>query len=122
VIDPSENPSARGAPLRLPGPLSVLNGVASHFGSELLRVVVYGSMPDVVRRRFDFPWSTADRAAFVWVCGVLRSLEPAVALGALSELWPEGTPHPAPGDMERIIRSGPNLRQRALQRAATATS
>jgi len=55
------------------------------------------------------------------VCGVLRSLEPAVALGALSELWPEGTPHPAPDDMERIIISGPNLRQRNLQRAAATT-
>jgi hypothetical protein len=106
--------------VRLPGPLSVLNGLAAHFSSELLRVIVYGSMPDVVRRRFDFPWSHADRVSFVWVCGVLRSLEPAVALGALSELWPEGTPHPAPGDMERIVVSGPNLRQRNLQRAAAS--
>ncbi|MBM3663853.1 MAG: DUF2236 domain-containing protein [Actinobacteria bacterium] len=121
VISPTENPSAKGAPIRLPGPLSVLNGLASHFSSELLRVIVYGSMPDVVRRRFDFPWSNADRASFVWVCGVLRSLEPAVARGALSELWPDGTPHPAPGDMDRIIISGPNLRQRNLQRAAAAT-
>jgi hypothetical protein len=120
VISPSANPSANGAPIRLPGPLSVLNGLAAHFGSELLRVVVYGSMPDVVRRRFDLPWSHSDRLAFAWVCAVLRGMEPTIALGALSELWPEGTPHPAPGDLNRIVISGPNLRQRNLQRAEAA--
>ncbi len=120
VISPAANPSAKGAPIRLPGPLSVLNGLAAHFGSELLRVVVYGSMPDVVRRKFDFPWSHSDRLAFAWACAVLRGMEPTIALGALSELWPEGTPHPAPGDLNRIVISGPNLRQRNLQRAEAA--
>ena len=113
VLDPRANPSARAQPLRLPGPLAPLSGVATHLGSELLRVLVYGAMPDTVRRRFGFSWSNADRLRFVWACGLLRGLEPAIGRGALADLWPEGTPHLAPGDPTRVVVAGPNPRQRA---------
>ena len=119
VLDPRSNPPAV-TPRRLPGPLSVLDGVATHLGAEAIRVIVRGCMPDVVRRRFGFTWTHADRAAFVGVCATLRGLGPAVHRGALSDLWPEHTPHPAPGDPERIVLSGPNVRQRAIRRAAAA--
>jgi len=117
VLDPQANPGTRGD-LRLPGPLSALNGVANQLGADLLRIVVYGVMPDVVRRRFGFRWTNADRAAFAGVCTTLRSLELAMPYGALEGLWPEGTPHAQPGDLQRIVIAGPNIRQRKLQQAA----
>ena len=121
VLDPGSNPGARAEPLRLPGPLAPLSGVATHLGGELLRVLVYGAMPDSVRRRFGFAWSHADRASFAAACTALRAAEPAVGRGALGSLWPEGTPHLAPGDPTRVVVAGPNPRQRARQHgAATA--
>ena len=115
VLDPESNPGARTEPIRLPGPLGPLSGLATHLGGELLRVLVYGAMPDVVRRRFGFAWTHADRAAFVWACGVLKALEPAVHRGALEVLWPEGTPHLAPGSSTEVVVAGPNPRQRRRQ-------
>jgi hypothetical protein len=87
--------------------------VATRLGSELLRVLVYGAMPDVVRRRFDFEWSNADRAAFAAVCGMLRAMGPAITRGALESAFPEGTPHLDPHDpsRRRVIEAGPNPRQ-----------
>ena len=117
VLDPASSSRTGPAPVRLPGPLSPLDGVATHLAGELLRVFVYGAMPDSVRRRFGFAWSLADRATFTWVCATLRTLDPAVHRGALSALWPEGTPHLEPGTSDRIVVAGPNLRQR---RAAAA--
>ncbi|WCO68087.1 oxygenase MpaB family protein [Iamia majanohamensis] len=93
VLDPRANPEAAPAPLRLPPALAPLRGVVDHLGGEALRLLVFGAMPDSVRRRFGFPWSPADRAGFVGLCGLLRTLEPAVRRGALDGLWPEGTPH-----------------------------
>ena len=55
--------------------------------------MVYGAMPDVLRRRFDFPWSNRDRVGFAAICTALRCAGPAVTRGALAEAWPEGTPH-----------------------------
>jgi uncharacterized protein (DUF2236 family) len=122
VLDPTANPATSGVQRRLPGPLSVLDGVVAHLGAEAMRVVVRGCMPDVVRRRFGFRWTHTDRAAFVGVCATLRGVGPAVLRGALSDLWPEGTPHPAPGDPDRLLLSGPNVRQRALRRSGSASS
>lgn len=119
VLDPASNPGARAAPLRLPGPLAPLSGLASRTGADLLRVIVYGNMPDVVRRRFGFPWSHADRAAFVAVCAAIRSLEPAIRRGMLGSLFPEGTPHLDPSDRTRVVVAGPNPRQRARRRVDT---
>ena len=113
VLDPQSETGA-GGNLRLPGPLSALNGIANQLGADVLRIVVYGVMPDVLRRRFGFRWSNADRAAFAGVCTTLRSMELAMPYGALEGLWPEGTPHAQPGDLKRIVIAGPNFRQRQL--------
>lgn len=109
VLDPS-NAAARGEPLRLPGPLALLEEPAARAGSEVLRLLVYGAMPDVVRRRFGLAWSHADRLAFMAVCGALRAMEPAVRAGALSELFPEGTPHSHPRDATKVVVAGPSRR------------
>jgi uncharacterized protein (DUF2236 family) len=103
VLDPTTNPGAMAEPIELPGLLSRLSGVANHLGSEVLRIMVYGAMPDVVRRRFDFAWTHADRAAFVAICSALQAMGPAVERGALATLWPEGTPHLEPGSTSRVI-------------------
>jgi len=112
VLDPASNPGARGKPVRLPGLLAPFNGLASRLGTDVLRTIVYGNMPDIVRRRFGFRWTHADRARFVAVCSAFRAMEPAVQRGALASLWPEGTPHLAPGSDDRVIVAGPNPRQR----------
>lgn len=113
VLDPSANPSSRAEPVELPGPLAPLSGLATHLGSELLRLLVYGAMPDVVRRRFDFSWSNADRARFVAACASLRAMEPAIRRGTLGSLFPEGTPHLDPRDPTRVVIAGPNPRRRS---------
>jgi uncharacterized protein (DUF2236 family) len=112
VLDPTSNPGARSEPVRLPGVLAPLSGLAAHLGSEALRIMVYGVMPDVVRRRFGFAWSNVDRAAFAGICATWRAMGPAIGCGALANLWPEGTPHLAPGEPARVVVAGPNPRQR----------
>jgi uncharacterized protein (DUF2236 family) len=112
VLDPTSNPGARGEPLHLPGPLSVLDGLATRTGRDVLRLLVYGCLPDVVRRRFGLRWTHADRFAFVQLCATLRALEPAVQHGALDGLFPEGTPR---GDLrrpDRVVVSGPGWSRR----------
>jgi uncharacterized protein (DUF2236 family) len=113
VLDPAKNPGTQAAPIHLPGPLAPLSGFARDRATDVLRVIVYGNMPDVVRRRFGFTWTMADRAAFVAVCGAFKAMEPAVRRGALQSLFPEGTPHGDPRDPTRVVVAGPNPRQRA---------
>lgn len=113
VLDPTSNPGARAEPVRLPGLLGPLSGLANHLGSEVLRTMVYGAMPDIVRRRFGFSWTHKDRAAFVGICGMWRATGPAIQRGALASLWPEGTPHLDPRDPTKVVVAGPNPRQRA---------
>lgn len=113
VLDPKSNPAGKSEPLTLPGPLAPLSGFAQHRLSELLRVVVYGNMPDVVRRRFGFSWTNADRATFVAFCSVLRGLDPMIRRGTLESMFPEGTPHLDPKDPTRVVIAGPNPRRRA---------
>jgi uncharacterized protein (DUF2236 family) len=112
VLDPATNPGARSEPIRLPGVLAPLSGVADHVGSAALRVMVYGAMPDVVRRRFDLAWSHADRVAFAGICAVWKATGPAIQRGGLTALWPEGTPHLDPRDPTRVVVAGPNPRRR----------
>jgi uncharacterized protein (DUF2236 family) len=119
VMDPSSNPGTQGPPISLPGPLSALDGLANRTGTELFRVIVYGNLPDIVRRRFEFPWTNADRAAFVAVCAALRTMGPAIHFGALEVLYPEGTPHLDPRDHSKVVIAGPNPAQRAKAAGAT---
>jgi len=111
VLDPSTNPGA-GPPARLPGPLSVLDGVVAKAGKDVMRLMVLGCLPDVVRRRFDLHWSNVDRVRYVGLCAAFQAAGPAVERGALSSLWPTGTPHLDPRDPDRVVVAGPNPRQR----------
>jgi len=119
VFDRSEDPTSE-PPVQLPGPLSPLDGLATRAGASVRRVLVYGTMPDALRRRFGFPWSHADRAAFAALCGALRGLEPAIRRGAMRNAFPEGTPHLDPADPTRVVIAGPNPRQ--PPRATSSTS
>lgn len=113
VLDPTANPGARAQAIELPGAFAPLNGLVNQFGSEVLRLLVYGAMPDIVRRRFEFPWSNRDRAAFAALCGTMRSMGPAIRRGALVNAFPEGTPHlDLRGDQPVVVVAGPNPRQR----------
>ena len=122
VLDPTSNPATGAAPIRLPGPLSPLNAITTMVASEVLRIMVYGNMPDVVRRRFGFAWSHADRVSFVGLCAAFRAMEPAVRRGALESLFPEGTPHLDPTDSSKVIVAGPNPRQRQRNAQLEAAS
>lgn len=113
VLDPTANPGARAQEIELPGAFAPLNGLVNHLGSEVLRLLVYGAMPDIVRRRFEFPWSNRDRAAFAGLCGAMRSMGPAIRRGALASAFPEGTPHlDHRGGQATVVVAGPNPRQR----------
>lgn len=112
VLDPDANPASTADPVSLPGPLRVFDGAATRASSTLLRRFVYGAMPDLVRRRFEFAWSNGDRAAFAAVCAAVRAAQPAVRRGALDGLWPEGTPHLAAGSADTVVVAGPSTAQR----------
>lgn len=118
VLDPGQNPAATTDAIRLSGPLAPLSGLVTRGVADAVRTIVYGAMPDVVRRRFDLPWSHVDRARFVSLAGALRASGPAIRRGALSDLWPEGTPHLKPGTTDEVILAGPGLRQRRQAAAA----
>jgi len=102
VLDPSTNPGPSEVP-GLPGPLAVLDGVAARVTADVLRLLVYGCMPDIVRRRFGFRWSHVDRLQYASICAALQASGPAIRHGALGGLWPDGTPHLDPADHRRII-------------------
>ena len=113
VLDPRQNTSSQSVPVRLPGPLGLLNGPATNLRTDLLRIMVYGNMPDVVRRRFGFAWSNSDRATFLALCATIRSLHPAFGHGLLADIWPEGTPHLDPGDNTEVVIAPPNPKMRS---------
>jgi hypothetical protein len=85
-------------------------------------VLVFGNLPDVVRRRFGLAWSHADRLTFVAVCGTLRAMDPAIRRGALRSMFPEGTPYLDPTDHTRVVLAGPNPRQQARRTRADRRS
>lgn len=116
VLDPTSNPATDAQPLRLPGLLAPLSAMATERASDLLRVMVYGNMPDIVRRRFGFPWSNTDRATFLALCAAFRGLDLPIRRGALRSMFPEGTPYTDPADSSRVVLAGPNPRQQARQR------
>lgn len=122
VFDRDRNTETRAPAVHLPGPLSLLDGLATYANRDMVRVLVYGSMPDVVRRRFGFRWTHADRLAFVGLCTALQSAGPLVARGSLDLLWPEGTPHLDPRRPGEVVLAGPNPRQRAQARRATSAA
>ncbi len=105
VLDPDTNPGPSRTP-RLPGPLSALDGVVAGLTSDLLRVMVYGCMPDIVRRRFGFRWTNVDRLRFASLCVALQGSGPAIRHGLLEQAWPVGTPHMDPADHRRVIVAG----------------
>ncbi len=100
VLDPATNPGAASTP-KIRG-LPILDDLLKRLSGDLLRVMVFGSMPDTVRRRFDFPWSNADRLTFATVCAALQSAGPAVRRGFMAEAWPKGTPHLDPTNPKRV--------------------
>ncbi|MGB3055410.1 MAG: oxygenase MpaB family protein [Acidimicrobiales bacterium] len=120
VLDPSANPATGAQRISLPGPFTALSGFATDRMSDLLRVTVYGNLPDVVRRRFDMRWTHQDRIAFAAVCAGFRAMDPAIRRGALSSIFPERTPHLDPRDHTRVVVAGPNPRQRARRAHSTA--
>jgi uncharacterized protein (DUF2236 family) len=105
VLDPQTNPGPSQTPT-LPGPLSLLDGVLAEATSDVLRIMVYGCMPDVVRRRFGFRWSHLDRIRFASLCVALQRSGPAIRFGLLSQAWPVGTPHLDPADHRRVVVAG----------------
>lgn len=118
VLDPEANSASGAAPIHLPGLLAPLSGFATARASDVLRVMVYGNLPDVVRRRFGFSWNHADRATFTAVCATFRALDPAIGRGALRSMFPEGTPYLDPDDPTRVVVAGPNPRQQARRAQA----
>lgn len=112
VLDPGSNPGARPQRLRLPGPLGIFNSSATHLNAEVVRLMVYGSMPDVVRRRFNFRWSNMDRIAFINLCATVRAASPAIGRGALDGMWPAGTAHLSSNSDSEVVLAGDSWRQR----------
>ena len=122
VLDPETNPGSAAGPPRLPGPLAPLSPLVARFGAEVLRTLVYGGLPDLVRRKFEFPWSNGDRVAFAAICGALRNAGPAIRRGFLADAFPEGTPHLDPRDPARVIIAGPSRAQRQSRRTEAAAA
>lgn len=121
VLDPKKNPAATVArEERSTGAKAFVGNLATQASSELLRTMVYGVMPDAVRRRFDFRWTHADRARFLAVCAGLRSLGPAIDRGFLASIFPEGTPHRKAGTDDEIVIAPRNPRQRPTRSKAEA--
>ncbi len=78
----------------LPGRLQPLAPVIRKLRSENLRLITFGTMPDVVRRRFDIPWTNEDRALFATLCGAFRAVGATAGPRAFDIFFPPGTPHP----------------------------
>lgn len=114
VLDPASYPEDESERIALPGVLRALDGVANSAAKEIPRIMVYGAMPDIVRRRFDFAWTHRDRVAFAAICAAIKAMGPAIKRGALSAAWPEGTPHLDVTDPSatRVVVAGPSPRQR----------
>ncbi len=117
VLDPT-NTRARPETPSLPGVVGPLKGVIRNAGSEVTKTLVYGAMPDVLRRRFGFAWTNADRIRFMGLCSALRALDPAIRRGALDAIFPEGTPHLKPGSSTEVIVAGPAAAGRRKQSSA----
>ena len=109
VLDPSTNPGPAEVP-HLPGPLSILDGLVGEVAGDVLRLLVYGCLPDIVRRRFGFRWSNLDRLRYASICAALQASGPAVRHGFLGGLWPVGTPHLDPADHRRVVVTGGDRR------------
>jgi uncharacterized protein (DUF2236 family) len=106
VLDP-RNTRARPEAVVLSDSKNPLNRMVKKVGSEFTKTLVYGAMPDVLRKRFGFTWTNADRARFMAICSALRVADPAIRRGALDAVFPEGTPHLKPGSRTEVVVAGP---------------
>jgi len=94
VLAPS--PGGSTVPTKLPGPLALAEPLVGRARGELLRVTTFGCMPDVVRRRFEIPWSLADRVQFTNLVLLMRGAGLVVPSSTFDALFPVGTPHRPP--------------------------
>jgi uncharacterized protein (DUF2236 family) len=122
VLDPTKNPAAKTEDVQLPGALRAFSGIASRAMAKSVHRIVYGSMPDVVRRRFDLPWTNGDRVGFAALSSALMVSGPAIRRGAMSDMWPQGTPHLKPGTTDEVIIAGPGIREKRLAEAAAESA
>ena len=111
VLDPTKNPTAAQPEVKGSGPRAAVRRVLTGLQAELASTVLRGSMPSVVRRRLDLEWTNPDRIRFASICGALRAAEPAVQRGFMADLFPEGTPHLAPGSRSRVVIAHGERRQ-----------
>lgn len=80
-------------PAVLPRPLAFAEPAVARARADNLRLVTFGSMPDIVRRRFEIPWSNLDRLQFFGVAMALRSAGALLPTERFDILFPPGTPH-----------------------------
>ena len=104
-------PTAAQPEVKGSGPRAAVRRVLTGLQAELASTVLRGSMPSVVRRRLDLEWTNPDRIRFASICGALRAAEPAVQRGFMADLFPEGTPHLAPGSRSRVVIAHGERRQ-----------
>ena len=78
--------------------------------SDVFRAHFKAVVADLVNR-YDVDGIHLDRVRYVGICAALQAADPAVRRGAMSGLWPEGTPHLDPTDRTRVVVAGPNPRQ-----------
>jgi uncharacterized protein (DUF2236 family) len=83
-------------PSRLPSALAFTEPTVLKLRGEVLRLTTIGSLPDIVRRRFDLPWTNRDRARFLALALAIRGLGAAVDSGRFDVLFPPDTPHRPP--------------------------
>lgn len=93
VLDPPPG-SPKPPEEPLPRPLRPMAPAIRRLRAENLRVFTLGSLPDVVRRRFDIPWTHEDRVKFAATCMTFRSIGTTVGPKAFDVFFPPGTPHP----------------------------
>ena len=112
VLDPETNPGPAERP-HLPGPLSVLDGLAAHFGSEVLRLLVYGALPD--RRASAVRLPVVERRSAQVRDGVCRHPggHPGLPSRCAVRCLARGNPHLHPTEPRRVIVAGPSSRRTA---------
>jgi hypothetical protein len=73
--------------------LAFAEPAVAKFRADLLTLLTFGSMPDVVRRRFEIPWSNQDRLRFLGVALTIRTAGAALDPRRFDVLFPPDTPH-----------------------------
>ena len=88
--------SSPKVPTNLPSALAFAEPVVAKAKGETLRLTTFGSMPDVVRRRFEIPWTVLDRAHFTGLALAIRGLGVVLPHDRFDALFPPDTPHRPP--------------------------